>query len=189
MTLVRGPPGHLIAFPRGSGRDLNLCRFVEPIDRRSNDHRVDITNRLFAMNLLRLEAIRIRIEGQKCCFAREKVESDLVPSPLITEGCSLNREPTGDPQAVLQSNSCYDRLLGLHIGGRPSFGFHFFKLEHMQRYHRRKPEKATPRALPFRNCEHVHARTANTPWSRVRSSASAVWRLGSDGIRRGGSTR
>jgi hypothetical protein len=108
---------------------------------------------------------------------------------LITDDCSLNREPTGDPQAVLQSNSCYDRLLGLHIGGRPSFGFHFFKLEHMQRYHRRKPEKATPRALPFRNCEHVHARTANTPWSRVRSSASAVWRLGSDGIRRGGSTR
>ncbi len=50
------------------------------------------------MNLLRLEAIRIRIEGQKCCFAREKVESDLVPSPLITEGCSqfsLPRVTTG----------------------------------------------------------------------------------------------
>ena len=27
-----------------------------------------------------------------------------------------------------------------------------------------KPEKAAPKALPFRNCEHMHARTANTPW-------------------------
>ena len=31
---------------------------------------------------------------------------------------------------------------------------------------RRKPENAAPKALPFRNCEHVHAKTANTPlWS------------------------
>ena len=31
---------------------------------------------------------------------------------------------------------------------------------------RRKPETAAPKALPSRNCEHVHAKTANTPlWS------------------------
>ncbi len=88
------------------------------------------------MNLLRLEAVWVRIEGQKRCFAREKVESDLVPSPLITDDCSLNREPAGDPQALLQSNSCYDRLVGLHIGGRLNLGFHIVKLEYMQHYHR-----------------------------------------------------
>ncbi len=28
---------------------------------------------------------------------------------------------------------------------------------------RRKSEKAAPKALPFRNCEHIHAKSANTP--------------------------
>ena len=35
--------------------------------------------------------------------------------------------------------------------------------EVVSRVHR-KPEKAAPKALPSRNCEHVHAKTANTPW-------------------------
>jgi hypothetical protein len=59
----------------------------------------------------------------------------------------------------------------------------------MQRYHRRKTEKAAPKALPSRNCEHVHAKTANTPVWGVRSCSCSVHRLGSGEALREGFTR
>jgi len=60
---------------------------------------------------------------------------------------------------------------------------------HQRPHNRRRPEKATPIALPFRNCEHVHATTANTPLWRVRSCSCSLHRLGFDATPGGGFTR
>jgi len=52
----------------------------------------------------------------------------------------------------------------------------------------REAEKAAPKALPSRNCEHVHAETANTPWwswgeSKHRNlSGTSVWAASARGF-------